>query len=107
MSVQRLCPDCGGAIGRGTIHGTGGEPIPCAICWACGWQQPAVYQRSRAARNSSAYGFADYCLACDAPVWAATEGGLPDMCPVCVEKDARPRPVLSAAAVQGRARRSS
>lgn len=103
----RICPDCGGVVTRGTIHGTAATPVPCVICWVCGWQEPAVYPRSRTARNASGYGFADYCLVCDAPVWAATEGGLPDRCPTCASSGARIRPVLSAAAVQGPIRRVS
>ena len=105
--TPRACPDCGGVVTRGTIHGTAETPIPCVICWVCGWQSPSVYARSRWARNATGYGAVDYCLTRDAPVWAATEGGLPDRCPTCVEADARLRPVLSAAAVQGPIRRVS
>lgn len=83
MIAPRFCPDCGGLLSRGTIHGTAEAPIPCVICWACGWQTPAVYQRSRHQRNVYAGSSAGNCQECGAQLTAAKPMLLRALCDDC------------------------
>mgnify|MGYP006935480129 CR=1 FL=1 len=113
-----ICPDCGGAVTPGLIYGTTPEPVSCLICWSCGWQTPAVYPRTRAERNADQRNAdqrnadqrnADQrnatatCHGCGTIVTASQPWLLRAYCQDCYRLR-RTRP-LSAAAVQGRARR--
>lgn len=96
-----ICPDCGGDVTPGLIYGPRPEmPVSCVICWSCGWQTPAVYQRTRAERNATAT-----CRGCGTPVTASQPKLLRAYCHDCYRLQ-RERPLI-AAAVQGRVRRVS
>lgn len=99
-----MCPDCGGGVSSALIYGLRLEmPVPCVICWACGWQTPAVYRRSRAERNADQCNATAACSGCGTTVTASKPTLLRAYCHDCYRLQ-RERP-LSAAAVQGRVRR--
>ncbi len=101
-----ICSDCGGDVTLGLIYGLRPEmPVSCLICWACGWQTPAVYRRSRAERNADQRNATATCHGCGTIVTASQPKLLRAYCHDCYRLR-RTRP-LSAAAVQGRARRVS
>jgi hypothetical protein len=100
-----ICPDCGGDVTPGLLYGTTPETVSCLICWSCGWQTPAVYQRTRAERNADQRNATATCHGCGTIVTASQPKLLRAYCQDCYRLR-RTRP-LSAAAVQGRARRVS
>lgn len=103
--IAPICPDCFGSLTAGLLYGLTPSPITCLICWECGYQVPAVYQRTRRERNWHAGKAVAACRDCGAEISARVGHLLRAYCDDCYSL--RRQPPLSAAAVQGPVRRVS
>lgn len=64
------CPECGGDL-LAALRYEAAQTVPVRCCWDCGYETPALYQRTITQRNERAWLVTDACRRCGAEMSTA------------------------------------